>query len=306
MDPLLFEPRPRRPRRRARPGQTAVRLGIGALGAVAPGAAVEVSARLMAHVGRPSPVRGRDRDVHERARRGAIPVGDERVVTYQWGDDDSPAVLLAHGWQLRASRMAALVTAFEGAGLRVLAFDAVAHGDSTGRHANVFQFVAALNRLAADVVASRGEVVGVVGHSLGGLAAGLAVREGMPSPRWAAIGAPAGLTPTAQVFASMVGLPDRLVPDLLGAASRRFLGGDAAAWESGDLVTRPAPAGAGALFVRDVDDVMGLPGDARRLHAAHPGSELLVTAGLGHNRVLDDPEVCTAVVEHVTGVRATV
>ncbi len=303
MDPLVT-PAPRRPRRRARPSQTAVRLAVGALGTLAPGAAVDVSARLMAHVGPPARVRERDRDVHDRARRGVIHVGSERVVTYQWGDDDSPTVLLAHGWQLRASRLATLVRAFEEAGLRVLAFDAVAHGESSGRSANMFQFVAALDALADEVVSRGGEVVGVVGHSLGGLAAGVAVRDGLPAPRWAAIGAPAGMAPIAQVFAAMVGLPSRLVPDLLDAASQRFLD-DATAWRRAELAIRPAPPAAAALFVRDVDDAMALPGDARRLHAAHEGSELLVTAGLGHNGVLDDPEVCAAVVGHVTGVRVT-
>ncbi|ACZ30927.1 conserved hypothetical protein [Xylanimonas cellulosilytica DSM 15894] len=290
-------------RRRPRPARVATRWATRTLGAVAPGPAVDVAARLMAHVGPRAPVRPKDRTVHERARQGVIRLGAERVVTYQWGDDQAPAVLLAHGWQLRASRMSALVTELESAGLRVLAFDAVAHGSSSGRRANVFLFAEALRSLADDVVAAGGEVAGVVGHSLGGLAAGIAVRDGLPATRWVAISSPAGLTSTAEVFASTIGLPQRLVPGLVGAAAQRFLVGGAETWQRGELVQHPAHPDVPALFVRDVDDVLGLPGDARRLHAAHPRSDLLVTGGLGHNRVLDDPEVCAAVVAHLTAVR---
>jgi pimeloyl-ACP methyl ester carboxylesterase len=281
----------------------AVRGGIRSLSAVAPSLAVETAVRLMLRPGRPAPVRPADRAVHERARGGALAVGREHVVTYRWGDPDAPAVLLAHGWQLRASRMAALVTPLEAAGLRVVAFDAVAHGDSTGRRTNVLEMAAVLRALADDVAARGGEVAGVVGHSLGGLAAGIAVREGLPAPRWVAIAAPTGVESMDESYASMAALPARLVPALHEAAARHLFDGDREAWARVDLVARPAPPDRAALFVRDVDDTFGRPGDSRRLHAAHPGSELVVTSGSGHNRVLDHPEVHEAVVAHLTSVR---
>jgi pimeloyl-ACP methyl ester carboxylesterase len=54
------------------------------------------------------------------------------------------------------------------------------------------------------------------------------------------------------------------------------------------------------VFVQDDTDVRTRPDDARRLHAAHPGSRLVLTHGLGHNRILDDPAVVETVVEHLT------
>lgn len=281
----------------------AVRAGVRTLGAVAPPVAVRVAAGVMVRAGRPAAVRPVDADVHARARRGALTVGPARVVTYAWGDPLAATVLLAHGWQLRASRLAALVADLEAAGLGVLAFDAVAHGESTGPTTNVLEMADVLRRLADDVVAGGGEVAGVVGHSLGGLAAGIALRDGLPSTRWVAINAPAGVRSVETSFARTVGLPARLVPALDAAVVRRLFPGDPKASARAELVEHPAPAGVAALFVRDVDDTLGEAGDARRLHAAHPGSDLLVTSGLGHNRVLDDPGVRESVVRHVTAAR---
>ncbi|WP_425956969.1 alpha/beta hydrolase [Xylanimonas sp. McL0601] len=254
----------------------------------------------MVHVGPPAPVRPADRAATAPARRGLLPFGDGHVVTYRWGGDDAPVVLLAHGWQLRASRLAALTGDLAHAGFQVVAFDAPAHGDSPGRRTHVLQFAEILHLLADDVAARGGNVAGVVGHSLGGLAAGIAVREGLGTPRWATIGAPSSVESVGQAFARLAGLPRELVPRLNQAAAARFFAGIPDAWERGDLVARPAPSDVAALFVQDVDDRLLEPGDARRLHAAHPGSELLTTGGLGHNRVLDDLDVRAAVVQHVT------
>jgi pimeloyl-ACP methyl ester carboxylesterase len=196
--------------------------------------------------------------------------------------------------------MAAIVAGLEAAGLTVVAFDAVAHGDSTGRTTNVLEVAEVLRRLADAVVARGGEVAGVVGHSLGGLAAGIALRDGLPSTRWVAINAPCSVASVEASFARTVALPTRLVPALDAAVVGRLFPDDPGASARAELVERPAPAGVAALFVRDVDDTLGEPGDSRRLHAAHPGSDLLVTSGLGHNRVLDDPYVVDSVLRHVT------
>ncbi|MDM7853558.1 alpha/beta hydrolase [Cellulomonas alba] len=280
--------------------RVAVRTTIRSLGAVAPPVAVRTAAALMMRVGRPAVIRPADRPVHERSVRGTLDVRSERVATYRWGDADAPTVLVAHGWQLRASRMAAVVAGLEAAGLTVVAFDAVAHGDSTGRTTNVLEVAEVLQRLADGVVARGAEVAGVVGHSLGGLAAGIALRDGLPSTRWVAINAPCSVASVETSFARNVALPPRLVPALDTAVVHRLFPDDPGASARAELVEHPAPPGVAALFVRDVDDTLGQPGDSRRLHAAHPGSDLLVTSGLGHNRVLDDAYVVRSVLRHVT------
>ncbi|MFD6136907.1 serine aminopeptidase domain-containing protein, partial [Isoptericola sp. NPDC060257] len=138
-----------------------VSTGLRALSAVAPPLAVRVAARAFWHVGAPADVRPSDRAVHERARRGAVLVDGERVVTYRWGDPPAPTVLLVHGWKSRASRFAGLVTSLEAAGLGVVSFDGVAHGASSGRRMSALEHMAAI-RAVHD---AEGPFNAVVGHS---------------------------------------------------------------------------------------------------------------------------------------------
>ncbi|MCK9793386.1 alpha/beta hydrolase [Isoptericola sp. 4D.3] len=274
----------------------AVSTGFRVLSAVAPPLAVRAAARVFWHFGPPAPVRPADRAVHDRAERGALDVDGERIVTYRWGDPSAPTVLLAHGWRSRASRFAPLVVALEEAGLGVVSFDGVAHGDSTGHRMSALDQMAAIRA----VHETEGPFTAVVGHSLGGLASGLALAEGLPVDRFVSVSTMTGFDAVAESFLRLVGLPARLHDRFCDHVERTFPGDVRDVRARVDLVAHPVPAHVPTLFVHDDDDRMSLPDGARRLHAAVPGSELVVTRGLGHNRILDDPAVVDAVVSHVT------
>ncbi|MFE7408529.1 alpha/beta fold hydrolase [Isoptericola sp. NPDC057559] len=278
---------------------TAVSTGFRVLSAVAPPLAVRLAARTFWHFGPPAPVRPADRAVHDRAARGTVSVGDECLVTYRWGDRDAPAVLLAHGWKSRASRFAPLVTALREAGLAAVSFDGVAHGDSTGRRMSALDHMAAI-RAVHD---TEGPFTAVVGHSLGGLAAGLALADGFPADRFVSVATMTGFDALAGAFLRLVGMPASLHDRFCDHVERTFPGDVRDIRTRVDLVRHPVPARVATLFVQDDDDRMSLPSGAPLLRAAVPGSELLTTRGLGHTRVLDDPAVVAAVVAHVTAPR---
>ncbi|CAM3822447.1 alpha/beta fold hydrolase [Isoptericola cucumis] len=275
---------------------TAVSTGFRVLSAVAPPLAVRLATRVFWRFGPPTPVRPADRAVHDRAERGTVAVGDERVATYRWGDPAAPTALLAHGWKSRASRFAGLVTALEDAGFAVVSFDGIAHGDSTGHRMSALDQMAAI-RAVHD---AEGPFTAVVGHSLGGLAAGLALHDGFPADRFVSVSTMTGFDAIAESFLRLVGMPPRLHERFCDHVERTFPGGVRDVRARIDLVAHPVPAHVPTLFVHDDDDRMSRPDGARLLHAAVPGSELMVTRGLGHNRILDDPDVLAAVVAHVT------
>ena len=273
-----------------------VSTGLRALSAVAPSIAVRVAARAFWHVGPPAEVRPADRGAHERACRGAVDVDGDRVVTYRWGDRRAPTVLLVHGWKSRASRLAGLVTPLEAAGLGVVSFDGVAHGASSGRRMSALEHMAAI-RAVHD---AEGPFTAVVGHSLGALAAGLALADGLPADRFVSVAAMTGFDAIAESFLRLVGMPAGLHERLCDHVERTFPGDVRDVRSRIDLVAHPVPEHVATLFVQDGDDRMSLPAGAPLLQAAVPGSELLATRGLGHTRVLDDPAVVAAVVAHVT------
>ncbi|TJY42799.1 alpha/beta fold hydrolase [Cohnella pontilimi] len=102
----------------------------------------------------------------------------------QPGAGKSPAVLVAHGWGSNRARVLRFAIPLHEAGFAVLMYDARSHGESEKHPAPtglMFRddLLAALEwlRNRADIDTGR---VGVLGHSLGGFGAVLALAEGAP------------------------------------------------------------------------------------------------------------------------------
>src|SRR5258708_7279843 len=95
------------------------------------------------------------------SRRLATPLG--RLQVYEWpGPAASAAVLVVHVWISHAARMAEVIRALCARGLRVVAFDAPAHGRSSGTQADFPAF-----RQAIDAVTDTcGPFHGVQAHYL--------------------------------------------------------------------------------------------------------------------------------------------
>src|SRR5689334_15618341 len=115
----------------------ALRAGMGALGAVAPGLASRAAARLFLTPPR-TPAPARERDALAGADRFALRVGGAELRGFRRGD--GPAVLLVHGWGGRGGQLAAFTQPLVAAGCAVIGFDAPAHGASGGRVATIPQF----------------------------------------------------------------------------------------------------------------------------------------------------------------------
>lgn len=103
----------------------------------------------------------------------------------RWGQ--GPTVLLMHGWEGRPTQFASLITALVDAGYTVVALDGPAHGRSPGREANVVLFARAMLEAAAELP----PLQAVIGHSMGGASAMLAVQLGLRTETLVTIGAPA-------------------------------------------------------------------------------------------------------------------
>ena len=76
------------------------------------------------------PERAWEAAIRAQAHTSALPFGTGRLAVYEWGT--GPAVLLVHGWGARATHFGKLVPALVASGRRVVAFDAPAHGRSSG------------------------------------------------------------------------------------------------------------------------------------------------------------------------------
>lgn len=260
-----------------------VRLGMRALSRISPVLAARVMDHLWFRAPRTQP-QGEAQACLARGRRSTLLVDGHRVAMWEWGDA-GPCVLLLHGWGGHAGQLHAFVAPLLAAGMRVVAFDAPAHGASGasrhGRHrVTFFEFAAALQALTRRV----GALAGVVAHSGGCTAIALAMRQGWRAPEHMVFVAPF-CEPAAAVdgFARQLGIAGESVQRFRARAAR-WLG---VCWSDLDIAALPRHLRRGALLVlHDRDDREVPIAQSQRLVEVWPGARLVETAGSGHRRIL--------------------
>lgn len=247
-------------------------------------------------VARPVPVSRDDEATMWRARRSHLRVrgvdgAGAEVVTYEWGDGDRTVVLI-HGWNGRASQFATLARELVAEGYRVVAFDAPAHGASSGRHTYIHDWTDTMLSLQRD----RGGFEMVVGHSFGALAAGAATAAGLETRGLVTIAGPAGPDTLFMQFQRLAGYSPRITPALRRRFAARYFPGQADPFPRLSVEHAALPPGTAVLVIHDEDDRMMPFGEAERIVAAHPAARMLRTRGLGHNRILRDDILLDAVI----------
>jgi pimeloyl-ACP methyl ester carboxylesterase len=272
---------------------------IRAAGALSPRWGAALAMPLFGRVARPRPVHPDHEPTMSRARRGRVTVAgiDRRgveVETYEWGGG-SRVVLLAHGWDARASQFAPLIRELVAEDYRVVAFDAPAHGSSAGRRTYLVDWLHVLAALQE----RHGGFEAMIGHSFGGLATLIGAAGDIRTSRVVTIAAPADAAALLTQFQAGLGYSDAVSLGMKELFASRYFPGepDPFGWLSSLL--RPVPATVPLLIAHDREDRLVPFAEAQRIAAAHPGARLLETRGLGHNRLLAADVVLDAVLAHV-------
>ncbi len=212
------------------------------------------------------------------------------VAAWRWGV--GPTVLLVHGWEGRGSQLGALVEPLVAAGLSVAAFDAPAHGDSPGNRLYLTDHADAI----IDVAAAVGPLHAIVAHSFGAAATLLAhPRGGVDAPRNVMLAPNVLIDDAVKRFAELVALDD----DERGSAESNLAehtGIDIQALRIDRLI---GARDASMLVIHDLEDREVPVIHGERLAALWPQARLIETQGLGHRRILRDPEVIEQAVEAV-------
>lgn len=221
-----------------------------------------------------------------------IHIDGTRIAVYHWGFR-GPIVLLAHGWESHAGRWRKIAPPLVQAGYQVLAVDAPAHGRSGGRHFTMVRYAEVLRVLAQRF----GPIDTMIGHSVGGASTIWAMSQLKPEqrPRKSVILAAFSAMQTVLDGARRtIGAGDKLV-EAFDAHVQRVTGAPIAHYS----LTRVAEqlGEVDTLLVHDRLDKVTPFRESERLHAAWPGSHLLVTEGYHHG--LTAPEVTDAILEFV-------
>jgi pimeloyl-ACP methyl ester carboxylesterase len=260
----------------------ALRLGLAMTSAVSPRLAALAAERLFL-----TPPRRRNSRNDRDATRGGEPLviafGRERLRAWRFGE--GPAVLLLHGWGGRAGQLASFIAPLVAAGCSVVAFDAPAHGGSTGTIASIPAFADALREVAGRVGARA-----AVGHSMGAAGLGWALGGGLQLDAAVLVSPPRSPAEFFHRFCDALGLSEEVRRGARARLEHRF----GASLEDFDIPERVALTSTPLLVVHDRDDREVPWSDGAAIARAGQGAPLMRTEGLGHRRILRDPSVAAS------------
>jgi pimeloyl-ACP methyl ester carboxylesterase len=205
---------------------------------------------------------------------------EEEIAVYRWGNGER-RILLVHGWAGKAAQFFALIGVLREHGFSVVAFDAPAHGNSSG----VFASGPAFARAARMVDERHGPFHGVVAHSLGATGTAIALAQGLKVQRGVLLAPVAFIEPLLEMFIEIRELPDPLAAELRERFAARYSAG---------IISVPLLAKAFQVPVLIFHD----PADSdlpfhhgESIAQAWPGATLVAANGAGHWRILRDQAV---------------
>jgi pimeloyl-ACP methyl ester carboxylesterase len=204
---------------------------------------------------------------------------------------EGPAVFLVHGWAGMGAQMAPFVAPLVERGFTVVAWDAPGHGTSGGWRSSFVTFARTI-RTVAEVF---GAPHAIVAHSLGGAAAILALRDGLPASRLCLIGTPSRPIDWAEAFVRTFRVGAAAIEHMKRRSEARL----GVSWDALDVPPMAQTLRVPTLLVQDANDKEVPPVNVDKLIAAMPDASVLRTQGLGHRRVLRDATVIRAVADHV-------
>ncbi|MDX1757742.1 MAG: alpha/beta fold hydrolase [Marinobacter sp.] len=217
--------------------------------------------------------------------------GAHTLPVYSWGE--GPTVLGMHGWSGAGIQFGAYIKPLVKAGYRVVLFDAPAHGRAQGERTDLYEMTEVLTRIGQQF----GPVHALIAHSLGCLAAGRALVDGLPARHLVLLAPPATLSAAVDSLGAQLGLTDSALAEHRRRMERRFGDDVWARLALEDLAPQLRQQG---LVVIDRDDRSVPEAQSARVYHNWPDARLLRTEDLGHHRLLWHPTVLEPVIEYLT------
>ena len=214
-------------------------------------------------------------------------VAGHRIQTYNW-KGQGPKVLLIHGWESNTFRWRNLIEPLTQADFDVYAFDAPAHGASSGKYLHVPLYTQCVEHLVRTFKPDH-----LIGHSVGGMTT-LYHTYRHPNPeieKIVTIGAPSEFHEIMENYQKLLGFNDRVLSALDTYIQNRFGFGirDFSTSRFALEIDKPG------LLLHDRKDAVAPYSASVRVNKNWKGSELISTEGLGHS--MHQAEVNQKIVE---------
>lgn len=159
-----------------------------------------------------------EKDFLDTAYKQELNYDNLSISTYRWlGEKDT--ILLAHGWESNSFRWKALIENLTTLKYNVIALDAPAHGNSSGKTFNAILYAECIH-----LVAQKFEANIIIGHSVGGMAAAFShSKYQLPSVnKLVFLGAPSNFVGVFSRYVNMMGYNSRLSTTMNELILERF------------------------------------------------------------------------------------
>jgi len=195
--------------------------------------------------------------------------------TYTW-KGNATKVLLVHGWESNAARWKLFITYLKKAGCTIIAIDGPAHGLSSGNEFTIARYAQFI-----DIVVQKQKPQFLVGHSLGGSTA-LYYQSHYPNnyiQKMVILGAPSDMSTILNNYMGLLSLNSNVFILL----KNHFLDQFKIKIDefSGSLFASKIKIK--SLVAHDVNDDTVAFKEGKKIAAALPQSEFIVTRGMGHS-----------------------
>ncbi|MGB5237258.1 MAG: alpha/beta hydrolase [Flavobacteriaceae bacterium] len=209
------------------------------------------------------------------AKHKSLEVGGMCLQTYIW-PGKRETVLLLHGWESNSFRWKNLIEHLIEADFNVLAFDAPAHGGSTGKIFNVPLYAECTDRIIGEFNPTY-----IVAHSVGGTAAVYhQYQYGQGSvKKLVTIGSPSELEEIMAHYQDMLKFNNRVL-NALDKYFQNHFGFGIEGFSTSKFASELLLEG---LLIHDELDKIAPVTSSERVHANWKNSRLVLTRGLGHS-----------------------
>lgn len=211
----------------------------------------------------------------------------KEIVVYKYGQG-TKKVLLVHGWSGRGTQLVKIADEMLKLGYSTISFDAPGHGKASGKTSNMTEFIAAILEMQEKF----GPFEYAIGHSLGGMSILNSIKRGLKVKKAVIVGSGDIVEDIMDDFIEKLGM-NIAISKKMKASFEKKIGetmDSYSAYIAAREVTIPV------LVIHDTDDTDVPVKAAYHIHKNLKESELMITNGLGHRKILGDAKAIKKIV----------
>lgn len=220
-----------------------------------------------------------------------IPAINKEIVVYEYGNGDKK-VILVHGWSGRGTQLVKIADEMVASGFSVISFDAPSHGKSKGNSSIMIEFIASILELEKQF----GPFEFAIGHSLGGMSILNAIKQKLQVKKAVIIGSGDIIQDIIDDFVRKLELKPGIsirLRDYFEHKYNKKMDSFSASFAAKEIRIP-------ILIIHDENDDDVDVKAAYNILKSLVHSEIVITKGLGHRKILGNKEVINKIVEFIT------